>query len=397
MEGHVKKMRRAILWSGKQECGLTLQSFTSLCGWSSMSNQDELESVVGQFVRSIVLTCLYLSRIGPFDILCSVNKLARSVTKWTQACDRRLARLITYIHHANDFRQYCHVMNEHGTAFHTGFVSGLRFCWRSWGLIINLRWCLMYFRKSHICVNKLETSVSHSSTEAEIISLDAGSRMDGIPALDLWRFSDRSTPLSTKPTGKTCRITPHSTCKTKFQPSTPILIWVMLITFRRTWDLPGLGKPSAANPTIQATRKLVQFLIPKPRLKQMMIKGRSPTMRHVSRTHCVALDWLFDRINLEPQIQINYVDTKNQPEDTLTKVSQEMIGMTFFVCSILSVSRCSLAAISAIFLCDDQVRKAEHRVEKRSEDAFEWRLSDNDAMSGAARAKEWGSLFTSEF
>ena len=31
---------------------------------------------------------------------------------------------------------------------------------------------------------------------------------------------------------------------------------------------------------------------------KMMIKGRSPTMRHVSRTHRVALDWLFDRINL---------------------------------------------------------------------------------------------------
>ena len=33
---------------------------------------------------------------------------------------------------------------------------------------------------------KKQTSVSHSSTESEIISLDAGLRMDGIPALDLW-------------------------------------------------------------------------------------------------------------------------------------------------------------------------------------------------------------------
>ena len=31
-----------------------------------------------------------------------------------------------------------------------------------------------------------QTSVSHSSAEAEIISLDAGLRMDGIPALTLW-------------------------------------------------------------------------------------------------------------------------------------------------------------------------------------------------------------------
>ena len=52
---------------------------------------------------------------------------------------------------------------------------------------------------------------------------------------------------------------------------------------------------------------------------KMIIKGRSPTMRHVSRTHRVTLDWLFDRINLDPKIQIKYIDTKNQLADILTK------------------------------------------------------------------------------
>ena len=33
---------------------------------------------------------------------------------------------------------------------------------------------------------KKQIAVSHSSTESEIIILDAGSRMDSIPALDLW-------------------------------------------------------------------------------------------------------------------------------------------------------------------------------------------------------------------
>ena len=40
----------------------------------------------------------------------------------------------------------------------------------------------MRIRKSR----KKQTCVSHSSTESEIISLDAGLLMDGIPALDLW-------------------------------------------------------------------------------------------------------------------------------------------------------------------------------------------------------------------
>ena len=52
---------------------------------------------------------------------------------------------------------------------------------------------------------------------------------------------------------------------------------------------------------------------------KMIIKGRSPTKRHLSRTHRVALDWLFDRINLDPKNQIKFVDTKKQLADTLTK------------------------------------------------------------------------------
>ena len=52
---------------------------------------------------------------------------------------------------------------------------------------------------------------------------------------------------------------------------------------------------------------------------KMMMKGRSPTMKHVSRTHRVALDWLFDQINLDPKIHIQHIDTKNQLADILTK------------------------------------------------------------------------------
>ena len=52
---------------------------------------------------------------------------------------------------------------------------------------------------------------------------------------------------------------------------------------------------------------------------KMIVKGRSPTMRHVSRTHRVALDWVFYRINLDSKIQIKYIDTKNQLADILTK------------------------------------------------------------------------------
>ena len=66
-------------------------------------------------VRSLLQYCIQNSctwhELVDLTHLWSVNKLARSVTKWTQACDRRLARLISYIHYTSDYRQYCHVAN----------------------------------------------------------------------------------------------------------------------------------------------------------------------------------------------------------------------------------------------------------------------------------------------
>ena len=62
---------------------------------------------------------------------------------------------------------------------------------------------------------------------------------------------------------------------------------------------------------------------------KMIMKGRSPTMRHVSRTHRVALDWLFDRFNLDPKIQFKYINTKNQLRRHLDKkgMSHAMNGI----------------------------------------------------------------------
>ena len=76
--------------------------------------EEEMGSVgeLSQVCSSMVLKCLYLARIGRPDIPWSVNKLARAVTKRTRAGDKRLARLISYIHHHTcEFKQYCHVGN----------------------------------------------------------------------------------------------------------------------------------------------------------------------------------------------------------------------------------------------------------------------------------------------
>ena len=156
--------------------------------------------------------------------------------------------------------------------------------------------------KSWLC--KKQTAVSHSSTESEIISLDTGLRLDGLPALELWdlivsvfgnisRISDRTE----KPVNG----------ENKHHKS-PNKIDVMK-------DIDSV--PS----NVQSARQeaLLYVFEDNEAVIKMIMKGRSPTMRHVSRTHRVALDWLFDRINLDSKIQIKYIDTKNQLADILTK------------------------------------------------------------------------------
>ena len=137
----------------------------------------------------IVLKCLYLARIGRLDILWSVNKLARSITKWTKACDKRLNRLISYIHHTCEYKQCCHVGNTAkqcrlGLFQDSDFAGDLEDSKSTSGGTLCVFGSHTFVPISWMC--KKQTSVSHSSTESEIISLDTGLRWDGLLALELW-------------------------------------------------------------------------------------------------------------------------------------------------------------------------------------------------------------------
>ena len=149
---------------------------------------------------------------------------------------------------------------------------------------------------------KKQTSVSHSSTESDIISLDTGLRLDGLPALEQWdlivsvlenisRVSDRSPESDDHK---------HHKSHNKIDVTRDIDAVPSKVQFSHQEALLYVFEDTEA-------------------VIKMIIKGRSPTMRHVSRTHRVALDWLFDRVNLDPKIQIKYIDTKNQRADFLTK------------------------------------------------------------------------------
>ena len=98
---------------------------------------------------------------------------------------------------------------------------------------------------------------------------------------------------------------------------------------------------------------------------KMIIKGRSPTMRHVSGTHRVALDW-FDRINFDPKIQIKYIDTKNQLTDMLTKGSLTRDEWNHLLCLLFNISHLSPAVCSDSMAKRFQQDSGEERVTAKS-------------------------------
>ena len=120
---------------------------------------------------------------------------------------------------------------------------------------------------------------------------------------------------------------------------------------------------------------------------KMIMKSRSPTMRHVSRTHRVALDWLFDRINLDPKIQIKYIDTKNQLADILTKGNFTRDEWNHLL-NLFNISHFSSTAYTAAMAKRAQQGSGEERVTAKSRPMMNLTARTPSVVSSSASSKQ---------
>ena len=216
----------------------------------------------------------------------------------TKACDKRLNRLISYFHTCEN-KQYCHVGNTAkqcrlGLFQDSDFAGDLEDSKSTSGGTLCIFGNHTFVPISWMC--KKQTAVSHSSTESEIISLDAGLRLDGLPALELLDLIVSVLGNMTQTTERTGRL---------------------VVTAR---SQKSQGKINVLNniDCVHSKQALLSVFEDNVAVIKMIMKGRSPTKRHASRTHRVARDWLFDRIKLDPEIQIKNIDTKNQLANIVT-------------------------------------------------------------------------------
>ena len=190
MEGHAKKcVERYFELAHKTT--QQLYKVSTPCIDDHHFKEEELKSVgeLSKICSQIVVKCLYLPRIGRPDILWSVNKLARSITKWTKACDKRLSRLISYIHHTCEYKQSCYVGNtakqcRFGLFQDSDFARDLEDSKSTSGEHCAFSEAIHLFQSVGCVRNKLQFRTVQQIQKSFL--LDAGLRMDGKPALDLW-------------------------------------------------------------------------------------------------------------------------------------------------------------------------------------------------------------------
>ena len=197
--------------------------------------------------------------------------------------------MISYIHHTCEYRQSCHVDSTAkqcrlGLFQDSDFAGDLEDSKSTSGGTLCVFGSHTFVPKSWMC--KKQIAVSHSSTESEIISLDSGMRLDVLLALELW-------DLIVSVLGNVSRVSDRTGKPVNGENK-----------HHESYNkIDAIQDIDSVPSNVQSARQeaLLYVFEDNEAVIKMIIKGRSATMRHVSRTHRVALDWLFDRINLDPK------------------------------------------------------------------------------------------------
>ena len=134
---------------------------------------------------------LYAARYARFDLLRAVCALAQQVTKWTRECDLKLYRLMCYIAGSNHIRMTGWVGDDRkDLALHLFADADFAGCSKTSRSTSGMHLVLLGPNSNWPIQgqSKKQSSVSHSTPEAEIVAADHAVRSYGVPALELWEL-----------------------------------------------------------------------------------------------------------------------------------------------------------------------------------------------------------------
>ena len=226
-----------------------------------MPTQDDADAgELSSAACKILMKAWWLGRLARPDIIKPIGDLATCVQKWSRNNDGQLARLIAYINTTTTHRLVGTVQDDprelHLALYVDAYFAGEEGAKSTSGGFFALKG-----PNSHLplaWISKRQTSVSRSTTEAEIVSLAFSLYQEGLPTLSLW---DRL-----------------------------------------------LGRPMTLriHEDNQATILVAR-------------KGHSSKLRSISRTHRVNLASLAEQLQEGTGVELEYVKTDFQAADIFTK------------------------------------------------------------------------------
>ena len=224
----------------------------------------EVRGELAPHAASILMKLLYAARIARFDLLRSINNLARNITKWSSKDDARLHHLICYVQSSKSKKMVGWVGDDlsklsidiYADADFAGCEDSLRSTSGAHMVIQG-----KHTRFPVAGASKRQGCVSHSTPEAEIVAADFALRTMGVPVVDLWRIVAGREP------------------QIVFHDDNQAMIAVIRI-------------------------------------------GKNPTMRHIERSHGISIVWMHEMFLLSYIILI-YEITSKMAADIHTKAFRD--------------------------------------------------------------------------
>ena len=226
---------------------------------------DEVRGELASDACGVLMKNLYAARLSRPDLLKPINELAKSVTKWTRNHDRQLWRLMCYMKTTRNY-QLEGVVGDKPEEIRlelfvdSDFAGETKDAKSTSGAWLRLAGAHTSFPL--MWSSKRQTSVSRSTTEAEVIAMASAVFGEAIPVLQLW--------------------------ETVLQRPVDLII----------------------HEDNQATILVVE-------------RGYSSKLRHITRTHKVNLGSLSELL-LDKGIKVQYVESAKQAADIFTKALEPL-------------------------------------------------------------------------
>ena len=263
----------------------------------------------------MVMKIFWCARYARMDLLRAVGHLSRHLTKWTLECDKRLFRLMCYLKHSKKQRMIGWVgdriepLNLHLYSDANYGGDGNK---STSGVHLMVEGPHTSFPIAGLSV--IQTSISHSTPEAEIVAGDLSLRKAGLPGLVMWELLKEGASGGLAPGSEVCR---DSGSNTSEQMATAAASGSR-IRIRRELSETSKQVKHGANFDDSDEIPMLIFHDDNTAMVQICRSGRSHTMRHLGKVHGISVAMLRQEVH-KPYMRLGAIPTKIMVADIHTK------------------------------------------------------------------------------